>query len=188
MSPGESSRTVQRIVKGQQINIIKPRVSDEYTANMGGVDRADQLRSFYYAGRQSRKWYKYLFWFAFNLAACNSYILECVNRGNEKRRPQEAFRLELAKRLINNFNSRKRAVLNISPQSNQHPLVHKCAKIDEKGNKRLCVECKNQQRNTAKGKGIRSSFMCHSCNVALCKDPCFRDYHARLLGASANEH
>ena len=188
VSPGESSRTVQRTVKGQQVNIIKPQVSDQYTANMGGVDRADQLRSFYYAGRQSRKWYKYLFWFAFNLAACNSYILECVNRDNEKQRPQEAFSLELAKRLINNFNSRKRAVLNISPQSNQHPLVHKCAKIDEKGNKRLCVECKNQQKNTAKGKGIRSSFMCHSCHVALCKDPCFRDYHARLLGASANEH
>ena len=42
---------------------MKPRVSDVYTANMGGVDRADQLRSHYYVGRQSRKWYKYLFWF-----------------------------------------------------------------------------------------------------------------------------
>ena len=54
---------------------MKPRVSDVYTANMGSVDRADQLRSYYYVGRQSGKWYRYLFWFSFNLAACNAYIL-----------------------------------------------------------------------------------------------------------------
>ena len=73
---------------------MKPRVSDVYTANMGGVDRADQLRSYYYVGRQSRKWYKYLFGFSFNLAACNTYILEsesCVKHA------QDLFRLELGK-------------------------------------------------------------------------------------------
>ena len=69
---------------------------------MGGVDRADKLRSYYYIGRQSRKWYKYLFWFAFNLAACNAYNLEYENCERNKRRPQDAFRIELGKRLIGN--------------------------------------------------------------------------------------
>ena len=73
-----------------------------YTANMGGVHRADQLR-WYYVGRQLRKWYKYLFWFSFNLAACNAYILESESR---VKRAQDLFRLELGKRLIGNFNSR----------------------------------------------------------------------------------
>ena len=53
---------------------------------MGGVDQADQLRWYYYVGRQSRKWYKYLFWFSFNLAACKAYILEsesCVKRAQD---------------------------------------------------------------------------------------------------------
>ena len=85
VSPEEASRTVKRTVKGQQVEIVKPRVSDKYTANMGGVDRADQLRSFYYAGRQTRKWYKYLFWFAFNLATVNSFILEAIDK--KKKRP-----------------------------------------------------------------------------------------------------
>ena len=66
VSPGEASRTVQRKEKRKEIEIVKPRVSNVYTANMGGVDRADQLRSYYYVGRQSRKSYKYLFWFSFN--------------------------------------------------------------------------------------------------------------------------
>ena len=94
VSQGEASRTVQRKEKKKEIEIVKPRVSDVYTANMGGVDRADQLRSYYYVGRQSRKWYKYLFGFSFNLAACNTYILEsesCVKHA------QDLFRLELGK-------------------------------------------------------------------------------------------
>ena len=45
VSPGEASRTVQRKVgrRGREIEIVKPRVLDVYTTNMGGVDRADQL-------------------------------------------------------------------------------------------------------------------------------------------------
>ena len=104
VSPGEASCTVQRKEKRKEIEIVKPRVLDVYTANMGGVDRADQLRSHYYVGRQSRKWYKCLFWFSFNLAACNAYILESESR---VKHAQDLFRLELGKRLIRNFNSRK---------------------------------------------------------------------------------
>ena len=38
VSQGEASRTVQRKEKRKEIEIVKPRVSDVYTANMGGVD------------------------------------------------------------------------------------------------------------------------------------------------------
>ena len=44
ISPLEQSWTVKRTVLGQEVNIVKPCVSYVYTANMGGVDRADQLR------------------------------------------------------------------------------------------------------------------------------------------------
>ena len=121
VSPGEASRTVQRKEKSKEIEIVKPRVSDVYTANMGGVDRADQLRSYYYVGRQSRKWYKYLFWFSFNLAACNAYILESESR---VKRAQDLFRLQLGKRLIANFNSRKRLASDALPLVSRTPLTH----------------------------------------------------------------
>ena len=70
---------------------MKSHVSDVHTANMGSVDRADQLRSYYYVGRQSRKWYKYLFWFSLNLAASNAYILESESR---VKHAQDLFHLE----------------------------------------------------------------------------------------------
>ena len=76
VSPDEPSRPVPHIHNRQNVNIEKPRVSDVYTAHMGGVDRADQLRSFYCSGWQSKKWYKYLFWFLFNVSVCNAFVLE----------------------------------------------------------------------------------------------------------------
>ena len=113
VSPGEASRTVQRKEKRKEIEIVKSRVSDVYTVNMSSVDREDQLCS-YYVGGQSRKWYKYLFWFSLNLAACNAYILESESR---VKRAQDLFHLEQGKRLIGNFNSRKQ------PASDALPLV-----------------------------------------------------------------
>ena len=38
VSTGEASRTVQRKEKSKEIEIVKPCVSDVYTANMGSVD------------------------------------------------------------------------------------------------------------------------------------------------------
>ena len=55
---------------------------------MGGVDRADQLQSFYIAGYSSQKWYRYIFWFLFNLSVYNSFILDLIyhtNQGEQKR-------------------------------------------------------------------------------------------------------
>lgn len=104
VSPEEPSWTMQHKKNGRNIDIQKPRVSDVYTANMGGVDRIDQFRSYYIVGRQSRKWYRYIFWFLFNVAACNGYILECKHRRSHQwKRPQAVFWLELGKRLINNY-------------------------------------------------------------------------------------
>ncbi|PFX22766.1 hypothetical protein AWC38_SpisGene12707 [Stylophora pistillata] len=53
VSHSEPSRPVQQKKKGNVIEIQKPQVAHVYTAFMGGVDHADQLRSFYYAGWQS---------------------------------------------------------------------------------------------------------------------------------------
>ena len=147
---------------------MKPRVSDVYTANMGGVDRADQLRSYYYVGRQSRKWYKYLFWFSFNLAACNAYILKSESR---VKCAQDLFHLELGKQLIINFNRRKR------PASNALPLV---SRAPLGGHKRQCVNCKAKGKKTPQNYPILTRFMCQQCGVQLSQDQCFHDYHTEV--------
>jgi len=41
-------RTIKCKVGGREIDIVKPQFLNVYTASMGGVDHADQLRPFYY--------------------------------------------------------------------------------------------------------------------------------------------
>lgn len=94
----------------RNINIEKPHADDVYTANMGGVDQDDQLHLFYFAGYSSRKWYRYIFGFLFNLSVCNGFIHESIFHTSHVKRkcPMISFRLDLKKKLINGFSQRKR--------------------------------------------------------------------------------
>ena len=155
VSPSEPSRPVQRKKKGQNIEIQKPRVADVYTAFMGGVDRADQLRSFYYTGWQSRKWYRYIFWFLFNLSICNAFVLFNIHRGERRKKPLLDFRLELAKQLIGGFSQRKRKrrSLDVPSETAVDPGQHISVHVE--GRKRKCVACIKAGRRTPKGyKGV----------------------------------
>ncbi|XP_015780543.1 PREDICTED: uncharacterized protein LOC107358459 [Acropora digitifera] len=102
----------QQIVRGRRKQVVpadsmkKPDVVAVYNDGMNGVDVNDQYRSYYPAGSVSRKWWKYLLWFFFNLSIVNSYILEKL--AGHKKRSQLAFRRELARLLIAGYNGYKR--------------------------------------------------------------------------------
>ena len=72
---------------------------------------------------KSRKFYKYIFWFLFELAVANSYVLtRYIPSTGHHHCHFVDYRLELAKQLIGDYNSRKRRgrpSTTISPQ----PLV-----------------------------------------------------------------
>ena len=179
--PSEVPRIVQRRKNGRNINIEKPRVADVYTANMGGIDRADQLCSFYFAGYSSRKWYRYIFWFLFNLSVCNGFILESTYRADQgkHKRPMISFRLDLAKHLIDGFSQRKRK--RRSQETPHHPVAreeHVSVHVD--GRKRKCVQCIKVGRRTPKGYKIETRFECSLCKVALCRT-CHNEYHTQGL-------
>ncbi|KAK3741427.1 hypothetical protein QZH41_003983 [Actinostola sp. cb2023] len=174
VSPFEQHRMVERKVKGQQIEITKPYVSDLYTAKMGGVDRADQLRSSYTVGRQCKKWYRYLFWYALNLSICNALVLQCVNEQKQEKR-QFKFRLALGKQLIGGFTQRKRNLLRATPVLNAQTPQHVSVRCERR--KKECVQCKKATRKTAKGRPIETRFKCEQCDVALCKVVCFAQFH-----------
>ena len=176
VSPEGPSQTVQRKKNRRNVEIQKPCVSDVYTANMAGVDCADQFRSYFTVGRQSQKWYRYIFWYLFKVAACNGYILECEHRrrNHQGRQPQAAFRLELGKRLINGYTFRKRQVNQAMAQEPRRD--HKAVHLE--GRKKECVRCKSSGRKTPKGYPVETKNKCKQCGVALCKVRCFADYHS----------
>ena len=78
-----------------------------YNRYMGGVDQNDQLRGYYHVRLKCRKYYKYIFWFLFDVAITNSYIL-CRSYTDLRIDSMKDFRTCLAKQLIGEYSSRKR--------------------------------------------------------------------------------
>ena len=46
-----------------------------YNKYIGCVDKNNQLCSYYRVGRGSHKWWRYIFWFGFNICITNGWIL-----------------------------------------------------------------------------------------------------------------
>ena len=102
---------------GTTIDVPCPRSVKEYNENMGGVDLNDALRVEYPMARMTRCWWLYLFYFLFDLAVANSFILmkESANHkiykknGAEKSRKLLNYRMNVSKQLIGNYReSRKK--------------------------------------------------------------------------------
>ena len=109
--PEPEIHAVQQVMRGRKrvvpAEAMKtPDVVPIYNQGMKRVDVNDQYQSYYPPGSVSRKWWKYLLWFFFNLSMVNAYILEKL-AGN-KVHSQLAFRRELARLLITSCNGYKR--------------------------------------------------------------------------------
>ena len=69
---------------GERSEVPCPEVVSLYGKYMSGVDRADQLRESYPAGKKAVSWWRYLFWFLVNVAAVNAYILMKESNDHQK--------------------------------------------------------------------------------------------------------
>ena len=74
--------------------------------NMGGVDLSNQMRRFYTCTHKSSHWwYLRLFWFLFNVAIDNTFILVSFETvAGQRKRTNKQFREELATDLISKCN------------------------------------------------------------------------------------
>ena len=60
---------------GKKIDLSCPTAIVKYNRFMGGVDRNDQLHSYYHVHLKCRRYYKYIFSFLFGVSVSNSFIL-----------------------------------------------------------------------------------------------------------------
>ena len=90
----------------------KPLSVQLYNKYMLGVDRADQLRSYYKIGRPSNKYWKYINFFLLDTCIVNAWLLydASVPVKRRSRYSQLDFRIDLYKALRAGFSSRKRSV------------------------------------------------------------------------------
>ena len=202
LSQADVTHTAQRKQRdGSRLTVQCTDAVVLYNKNMGGVDLGDQLRQYYRVRTRCTKYYKYIFWFLFDVAITNSYILSLFAPTSMPLSQQrlKAYRLKLADQLVGTYNSRKR--LGRPPTTSAHPppslpsthdppppqasrtALHLPSNHHER---RRCVYC-SQYRNPPQRHNV--VWFCKECPgmPPLCLTgkedgtDCFRLWHHRYL-------
>ena len=58
---------------GTRLEEACPVAITAYSENMGGVDHNDQLRQYYHVQTKGKKYYKYIFWFLFEIVLATAF-------------------------------------------------------------------------------------------------------------------
>ncbi|KAF7685756.1 PiggyBac transposable element-derived protein 4 [Cucumispora dikerogammari] len=165
--------------KGELIH--KPNCIMDYNKYICGVDRADQLASYYDPLRKTLKWYRKVVFHFMDIALCNAYILYKKLGGKKK---QIWFNLQVIEDLIHGSADLDGEHVDTSPKyhhkaSDETRLVGKHSKehipptTKKQHPTKFCVICHKR--------GLRreSRYCCKTCvsKPALCIDPCFEEFH-----------
>ena len=184
--PAASGTVLRRQKDGTREPVSCPDNIIHYNKYMGGVDRGDQLRGYYLCRTKSRKFYKYIFYFLFDVAVTNAYILykHFHSHPSKSLLSVKDFRLQLAKELIGSYCSRRvpgRSGGVVRPLQLQHFPLKECLETTEKRSRRgRCSYCSNHH-----SKRSDTCWRCRECKVWLCHDgnpqtDCFFLWHKRL--------
>ena len=133
------------------------------------MDLGDQYHKYYQVRMKSRKYYKYIFWFLFEICILNSFILYRYSACTSRNLTYLDYRVELAKLLIGNYCSRKRPGRPLSTPSTKRVTVQHYPTKTSSGR---CSYCKNG----------RTVWYCSQCSKRLChtgnKDTdCYLKHH-----------
>ena len=180
--PTDNGAVLRKQQDGTRISVPCPRAIISYNEFMGGVDRGDQLRGYYGCRMKSRKFYKYIFYFLLDVTITNAFILynytSCPKYNTIK-----DFRVQLAKELIGDYCSRKRAGRHGSSLRSL-PLRHFPVKLvpDEQSerSRKRCARCQQEHK-----KRRDTQWYCQECGVPLCHTgeattDCFLLWHKNI--------
>lgn len=142
----------------------KPTVVIDYNQNMSGVDRSDQMLSYYTTPRKTVRWYLKLFFHYVDICLWNATYLH--NKAKDSKLSYLQFR-ELI--ILEYFKS-----LPLSRKSETNHTAHYAKKTEKRRRCRVC---------SSKKKRSQTFFVCENCKdkngqmIGLCVDPCFQEYH-----------
>ena len=177
-----------RHAEGGREVVEKPEAITEYNKYMGGVDRGDQLLSYYGFPHRTVKWWRRCFFFLFDAAIVNSYIMYC-EKHQGRRLSHEHFRIELAKELLRAASATAPAPPAQPPHGPRHQPQQPLARLIERhfpgqlekssaGHQlqRDCTVCSKK-----KGRGRKTTtFTCKQCDLPMCIVPCFELHHTKV--------
>ena len=173
-----SKKRRSRFGKDNEENVDKPLCIEEYNKHMGGVDRSDQLLSYYGFIHKTLKWSNRASFHLLDLAIVNSYILYKLSHQGKKHKSHAQYRIDIANSLLLEAGHTTMEE-NEELQSPHNRLTgrHFPSKLPLRASglksQRECVVCsfkKGRKRKT-------TTYYCQHCNVPLCVTPCFELYH-----------
>lgn len=169
----EMDVTTRRMRDVREIEVSRPCLVKDYNSNMGGVDKADMMRSLYGYDRKSRKWWHRLFWGMIDIAMVNSFTVysELIEDGHLL----DFLRSVATSLLMFTERPRRRSAnRNIEAAAHVNRGIHWPQFVATRGRCPICA------RN---GVQSRPKSMCSACKVHLCsntKHNCFAEYHSAL--------
>ena len=160
----------------------KPEVVQDYNLHMLGVDKLDQLMSYYSFLHKSIKWWRKVFFWVLEVAVINTYIVykELALRRRERPISHLAFRRRLIDSLSEPIRSSFVPRARSGPRAAQNiERLRQAQHYMEKGGKRRdCVVCSKREEG---GKRHLTSYFCGTCQTkpSLCPSGCFEVYHSQ---------
>ena len=158
----------------------KPQVVVDYNDYMLGVDKLDQLASYYSFLHKSVKWWRKVFFWCVEVAVINAYIVYKEQAQSIEVRPMchLAFRRQLIEHLSEPLRSTAPPGPRRGPRVRQslerlQPVRHFMKKGDKR---RDCVVCSNREEGGSRHLTLYSCSTC-SDNPSLCPSTCFEAYH-----------
>ena len=148
---------------------MKPNIVRDYNNGMSGIDRSEQMLSYYQGLRESVGWYKKVGFHFFDMFVHNSfYLFKQANRQNKMTLIK--FCTEVVKSLLD-----YEKLFQIERRGSNSAHYPKLIPISEK-NKNLTLRCKSCCKN---GQCHETRYQCVQCEdePPLCVDSCFMLFH-----------
>lgn len=181
-----------------------PQFIDDYNYNMGGVDIADQLRSYYHVQQIVRRnWLPYFFWLL-DTTVVNAYQIYRYLHHKPYTKSHKWFRIQLAQSLISEGKkdimkarslklSKPRCAENTknaesyipNPTISRYtscpiPVLYPPSsqhQLENRPTSTLCLLCRWNHKQHPSIKVKKSYLGCKECNVSLCSS-CFILFHS----------
>jgi len=149
--------------------IDRPLMIYKYNQAARGVDKNNQISSFYFSNRRTIKWYKKLFYYSIEVSISNAYVMYLADK-NKKMNLLD-FHLAVVDGL-----SGVKMIEEEHTKPPQHRLhgKHFLRKLPN-NLQRDCKVCSNRSI-----KRITTNFQCEVCRKSMCPTTCFKKYHTLM--------
>ena len=166
-----------QIVNRRGQHIKKPTVIVDYNKYKLGVDRNDQMSSYYSFLHKSVKWWRKVFFWLLEVAVINGYIIYKHHTHRQALTHLE-FRQSVLHSLVQPLVAIPRVQRGRHPHQSLERLSMSPRHFCERGKRRR--DCRVCSDRTA-GKRVVTPYFCTTCSDRpfLCLGECFRAYHTK---------